>query len=315
MLMQSGTIYEPICIDNTPVIQNDDPISRELLKLYEAFCPHEFQLYKRIECLGGPANIECQVLNKKNQFVGVQLKNGFIVPMIMRQKLLHMAVRYIDTLLYDSVEDLLSHLHQISGAEEMKAYLPKSAIIGLDGLVHAVVLSDMRLICPLRKPCPAIECMGVLSFEQNVSYMGVPNSALPKEIELALGSSTDVVRAVFRRILYCIYGWAKTTTLWESIKYLDCRARRREIQSRFVEPAMCCYNDIIPIDRHIMCAMLVAWCDHREDPDTWLHDAFEFFPDDATSGAGAGATAPNDERLHFETPKEYLLWLARRNTK
>jgi hypothetical protein len=309
MLIQSGAIYEPMCADGDLFI--DEQISYELSKLYQVFCPQDFQLYERLKHLGGRNNIESQVVNNKNQLVGVILKNlpEFIVPMVMRQHPLNdlPVILMHQQLAYPSIDFLLNHLRRIN----MSEYVPKYAITDVKcEYVFAVVLADTRIVCPLKDPV-CVKNMP-LEFRSDTYYMGVPTGPLKPDIALALGKNTAIVKDVFLRILMCIHGWVQKNPLWNSLMFVDCRTRRREIQKKFIEPAVEFYDDIIPIQKHIMIAMLVAWCDHRPDPDTWpLHnDVFE--PKLASLNPDLPINA--DLYGYFKTPTDYLVFIARRNT-
>lgn len=315
LMIQSGpSEFEPITNGGMSVwkARND-----ELAGLYRAFCPNEYQFYTRLGQLSEycyPDTLT-QILIETPagiKIIGLELPNGVIVPTIQSNPIVNMMKHkmVLTSQCWTQPILLVNTLRQLSTfSDECAAFEPRRGLLGIDGLIHALVLADKRLICHFETPID-IMLMDVPT-EPNTSFIGIKTliNYQKCDIGIALGPNTGEITSVFKHLLECVYVRTKTF-YWNGLKYMDCRTRRRQIQDVFVEPVI---HGNIPIAPHIMCAMLVAFCEQHPDPETWLSslDWNNNNNEDAITEAGL-AQQQQPSVLKFSSPKEYLSWVARR---
>lgn len=312
LIQSSSSDFEPISADDTSVWAAD---MAGLRKLFESFCPREHQFFQRFAtisqyCGGKLSQILLTTSTEEKKCVALQLGDDpeFLVPVIQSEPIVTLASYSTvpHSKMFANAEKLLFLLRDLS--QVAPEFAPTRGLLGIDGLVHAIVLADKRLICHLTNGVAPSTFGNSLLLEQNTSFIGIPASfdAAKCDIGLALGENTRSVIESFRRLLRCVYVRTRGALIWEGLTQLECRERRRKIQEVFVEPVMR-NNGAIPIAPHVMCAMLVAFCDHHPDPESWDFAANWEYGDLCTETK----TQTSGAEI-FASPKEYLSWVARR---
>ncbi len=336
LIIRSGpSEFEPIVFEGGDSLWEPETIF--IAKLFEAFFPNEYQFNQRIhdiiQCTGVSSLTQILLRTQTGvKIVAVRLPNGISIPVIQSLPVVWIASHILvsDSCFHLDPVNFLPQLMEIS--IRCPAFAPVSALLGIDNLVHAIILADKRLICHLETPVSRdiLSQFKDIIIEFNTSFVGIPSSVDYKrcDIGIALGPDTENVIHSFRRLLECVYARTKVFD-WKGLLHpLDCRARlvfffvkiflltgrfffrKRKIQQLFVEPILV-NNGSIPIARHIMCAILVSFCDFHPDPETWINDAF--FPlQNTIVGKPSDTISANETSIKFASPKEYLNWIARR---
>ena len=252
------------------------------------------------------------------QQVALQFAEKVVLPTVYGQASLDMPCITGTAVRYDDPEALLDLLWDVGA--RCPAYCPHGVVLD-GGMIHAVLLEDTRLVCVLSSPVDMGMVDGVSGLELvandtlTTSFMGIRgNSPLPgSEMDVALQGGHQV-NHVFRLALSCIYGWARTGLAWQKTVGISDYVRRRvAIQRNFVEPALRNLDEINPIPQYVMCALLVAYCDHNPNLTRWTLIARSKQEDaeDALHRQSISAVLEHEEMLSFDSPKQYLEWLAR----
>jgi len=318
----NGSHYEAIVSD----ISNNESIPEtEIARLYESFYPERHQhnirtalLHKHI---GGDIS---QLVNENGRQCGVLFSNEPL-PLPVVNGSVHMDWPVVTQDLVYSIpggaKKLLELLFAVSTKDaELLAYLPRRGLLGTDGLVHALVLNDSRLICRFHgamDPSTVMQwCDGRVVMVKNLSlkspFMGIAGTVVTRNSSgryIAL-SGGDEVRQCFKRLLCNMIGWIDSSALFGRLNNIELTSLRREsLRIHFVEPVVCAMKNL-PISAEVMCAMLTAFVDHHPDHTMWLEQV-----DRVIDGAVRHPrTQPGKQTpgvISFEKPRDYLKWLVR----
>lgn len=360
LLLRTGEqLYDIITFDGRSVLKGRVLSSRWVESLYKQFYPNEHQLMQRfaeLKSLSSDGHVSGVVNDADNHLAALEIRlfcndddndsppTTLCIPVVQTQEYLELLqssgggggaaiIKRVAQFVYEqsAVElvEQLSYVSQLPGYETLAAYEPHTAMLGpYELMVYAIRLADERLICPLATPMDANELRAKLkrwlTFERNTTFIGIPSVVDYDAQDLGVSlCQPQSVRECFCVLLSAVR--ARVTTFSASWYGLprNCREARRGIQRLFVEPVLR-ESDDIPIAPHIMCAMLVAFCENHRDPDSWvrltmhcnsnLDFAFSFPEDDDAEAklVSSSVNAAVSATKLLQSPREYLDWLVMR---
>lgn len=342
MLFCNGNSYEPICLGGESNIDPDDDIKTLIEPLYQAFYPQQHQNDARMmlleEYLGEPT---CVHVDQFDLQYAVGFDGDIQVPMVVlkrRQTFDLQKLEHQGQLFY-SIQHIQSLLTIANSDEKLQVFLPKQLLVDSLSMVHAVVLLDSRLICCLEKPLKVEEIMQLHTFEViknsniDVPFIGMPADEKPDTTVIVAFDDDRMmsIREAFRIGLRNMYSWvvsAPDVRLKVEIGNNQTYRQRRHNISNLANLVVqqLSHGGMIDssVSPQVMCAMLVAFCDHHPDIKDWWYDSLndvattQLLSDAVRNGgtdsasASASASASGDTTtIDGWTPKQYLRWVTR----
>lgn len=298
----NGGLYEPISLDGNTIFTKDSHVSLQLVNLYGAICPAEYQRDTRLKELEKNIGRNCdgQYISGSNMIALNFL--GIVVPFICGKPFEHLKM-----LKEEPPKQRADQLIRCLDTLRIECYKP--TVFLMDGSsAFAIVLADTRLISLIIPISATHSCLKSLKGIQNTSlntpFTGLKGNMPSGETAIALTKRGEV-KQQFIQLLQAIQQKVKTKeNEWAALQGLSSAERRRQLQTQFIiDPVQSVAKDLL-IPASVMLVILASYCESYPNPKEW-----KFHIDAPT--ILKQETPEKKPDMIFNSPSAFLEWIAR----